>query len=226
MASRIWLTWSDRLDQALDGDDDSDYGPQSLEVYSFTRNGPDGPLKVQIVAAARSPLVTILSFHNTCVMNCIAFDAAYSIYPQATFEERVSLGMASRNDREAEFAKYRSRGWQLIFIAPPQEKRTGGAPFHCGVTRWVRDRHMWIVPLDTSDLQPRPRLSPTSDYFAWDPMVYNSWKLIKCPDHNFELAEGFSIGRSDYPVVRYEYLVDRGLFHTITSSLKEQTCHF
>ena len=92
-------------------------------------------------------------------MNCIAFDAAYSLYPQATFEQRMSLCIASRNDRRAEFKKYRNRGWKLILITPPQEKKSKGAPFHGDVIRWVHDRHSWVVPLDTSELQPRPPVS-------------------------------------------------------------------
>ena len=161
-------------------------------------------------------------------MNCIAFDAAYSLYPQATFEERMSLCIASCNDRRAEFKKYRNRGWKLILITPPQEKKSRGAPFHGDVIRWVHDRHSWVVPLDTSELQPRPRLSPTSEYFAWDPVIYNSWKLVEWlrPEMmgSFHMSSGAPIGyRAHGSVMRYEYLViDSELCQTIASFLKHQ----
>ena len=161
-------------------------------------------------------------------MNCIAFDAAYSLYPQATFEQRLSLGIASHNDRTAQFTKYRNRGWQLISITPPQEKKARGAPFHGDVIRWVCDRHSWVVPLDTSDLQPRPRLSPTSEYFSWDPVIHNSWKLVErlVPGimGSFHTTPGAAIGHRGYgSVMRYEYLIfDSGLFLTVTSFLKQQ----
>ena len=74
VASEIRLPWLNSLGLAFDGDDDSHYGP-FLEVYSFTRNGPDGPLKVQIVASACSPLLTILNSHSSELQSyfqCIA----------------------------------------------------------------------------------------------------------------------------------------------------------
>lgn len=153
-------------------------------------------------------------------MNCIAFDAAYSLYPQATFESRRSLCMASDVNRDAQFAKYARRGWQPTMFVSRRKKRAIRALFHPDDTRWVCDRHSWVLPLDTSDLQSRPRLSSTSEQFAWDPVVYNSWELIKYGKNMFKLKEGFPIGHTDYPAVRYEYLVDRGLFSTIHPSLK------
>ena len=48
-------------------------------------------------------------------MNVIAYDAAYSLFPKATFEDRVSLVSATRNDKEkAAIAKYRHRGWTIL----------------------------------------------------------------------------------------------------------------
>ena len=158
-------------------------------------------------------------------MNCIAFDAAYSLYPQATFEERHSLCMATLTDTDATaFTKYSRRGWQLISAVWPHERATNRASFHVDATRWVADRYSWVVPLDTSELQPRPRLSPTSDYFAWDPVVYNSWRLEVAEDHAFEMVGGAAIGQSVCStVVRYAYLVvDPGLFKTIATFLKTQ----
>ncbi|ETW81465.1 hypothetical protein HETIRDRAFT_444789 [Heterobasidion irregulare TC 32-1] len=142
VASETVFTWSDNLDQSLARNDCDDYySTQPLEWYSFIQNGPDGPLKVQIVASARSPLVTILNFHSTCVMNCIAFDAAYSLYPQATFENKRSLCMASNASRVAEFAKYERRGWQPTVFVSRRKERDIKALFHPDDTRWVCDRH-------------------------------------------------------------------------------------
>lgn len=187
-ASWTTSTGSAQLDEELNEDDANDYGSSSFRVYNFTQNRPDGPLKVQIVAVPYCPWIMIPYFHSTCVMNCIAFDAAYSFYPQATFEERRSLCMASDEDRTTQLMKYQRRGWELVLTISPEEKRGTKASFHADDNRCVCDRPSWVVPLDTGDLQLRPRLSPTSGHFA-DPVAHIQWKLVECPGHQYELGE-------------------------------------
>ncbi|OJA19607.1 hypothetical protein AZE42_12822 [Rhizopogon vesiculosus] len=49
--------------------------------HSILKCGPESLLKVQLIESDMSPFDTIVNFHFTCVMNFIAFDAVYSLYP-------------------------------------------------------------------------------------------------------------------------------------------------
>ncbi|KAM5534260.1 hypothetical protein V8D89_012085 [Ganoderma adspersum] len=46
-----------------------------------------------VVVPRVSPLSCILAFHLTCVMNIITYNAAFSLYPYATFNRRKSLAL-------------------------------------------------------------------------------------------------------------------------------------
>ncbi|KAG0705988.1 hypothetical protein DFH29DRAFT_904567 [Suillus ampliporus] len=87
---------------------------KSHGVYTFNQivamHGEDVELKVQIIETKCNPIETITHFHSTCVINIIIFDAAYSFYLIATFEERSAMQIPGSNRLDA-IAKY--VGWSM-----------------------------------------------------------------------------------------------------------------
>lgn len=119
-------------------------------------------------------------------MNIITFDAAYSLYPAATFEERTSLWIPASPDvmtpaRSNVLAKYAKRGWSFTPVLTPRKSHL----FHVSEERFVGDRYTWTVRLSTDNIPHRPRLLPTSPVFNWDPVVQNSWSLSKADGRLF-----------------------------------------
>ena len=140
-------------------------------------------------------------------MNIISSDAAYSLYPIATFENRSALGMPTSRSTPAAIQKYVKRGWRIYFIptssdlANPMEP-----PFLLGQVRWVSDKHTWTIPLDQTGVKPRPPLSQSSAPLTMDPVLLNGWKL--------KLLKGIAVDGYEcyyYPlsttVFRYNYAI-------------------
>jgi len=88
-------------------------------------------------------------------MNLISHSHAYSLYPKATFEDRVSICMSAPTSishteldkRKAARDKYVHRGWLIVpaptaaaYLCPNSEFRNG--------LRYVGDPQCWIVPLE------------------------------------------------------------------------------
>ncbi|KAF9256124.1 hypothetical protein L218DRAFT_882521, partial [Marasmius fiardii PR-910] len=65
--------------------------------------------KIQIIACATPPLMVILRFHSTVVMNVIGYSHAISLYPQATFRDKITL--TTRGREGDPYEKYEKRGW-------------------------------------------------------------------------------------------------------------------
>lgn len=148
-------------------------------VYTFKRSVTMDTetvvLKVQIIATKCNPIQTITQFHSTCVMNIITFNAAYSFYPVATFEERMAIQIPGSNQLDA-VAKYVQRGWRVYAVFGP-EHAARPQLFLLDEKRWVGDRHCWSIPLDTTGVTPRPQLSISSEHFSWDPSIENGWTM-------------------------------------------------
>lgn len=128
------------------------------------------------------------------VMNVITHSAAISLYPKATFEDRVSLICAVRDiPFDEAVAKYARRGWtnlEDINKDTPRSLRYGG--------RWVGDRTSWIIPLasrsqDGEKESSRPELE-------FDPHLYNSFDL--------SVNEGDDLPEMSYAIIygsRFEH---------------------
>jgi hypothetical protein len=110
-------------------------------------------------------------------MNIITFDAAYSFYPVATFEERMAIQIPGSNRLDV-IAKYVKRGWRVYAVFGP-EHVTRSERYLLNEKRWVGDRHCWSIPLDTTGVTPRPALSLSSERFSWDPSIQNGW-IMEC----------------------------------------------
>ncbi|EIW78042.1 hypothetical protein CONPUDRAFT_146097 [Coniophora puteana RWD-64-598 SS2] len=143
-------------------------------------------LKIQVMEAQISPFTAILSFHSTCVMNLIAFDCAYSLYPIATFGTRETL-LTRENVDSTLVSKYRRRGWKPQWpnlLAYSASSR--GDEWSPETVRSLLDSHTWRVPLDVTGVEPRAPPSPKSPSMSWDPVVANSWKFtMTISSHNF-----------------------------------------
>lgn len=162
-------------------------------VFSFRK----GNSKLQLVTAKlnRSSLEIILGFHSSkyscaldpskhlscapaaCVMNIIAFDKVYALYPRATFEERVSLIMLDAHNYDGDaLDKYRRHGWGTIPRIWPGHPELDRC-FALGHCHSIGDKHTWVVPLDMDGVTLQPCLSPLSPEFQWDPFKHSTWKL-------------------------------------------------
>ncbi|KAG2141376.1 uncharacterized protein EDB93DRAFT_1159358 [Suillus bovinus] len=178
------------------------------EVYTFKRyvfiDEELVELQVQVIEAIHNPIDTILKYHSTCVMNIITFDAAYSFYPIATFEDRSALQIPGSRHRPDVLAKYIRRGWRVYTLLRPGDfAQPHESPFLPNVTRWVGDRHCWIVPLDTSGVELRPALSPTSRQFSWDPSTQNGWTMLAKRSSSVEMDSNLVATT----MFRYNYII-------------------
>lgn len=106
-------------------------------------------------------------------MNFISSDAAYSLYPIATFENRATLAMlASRASVDA-VQKYVKRGWRIYYMPIPKDRM-----FFLEQVRWVTDNLTWRLPLDQTGVKERPPLSTASLPLPCDPVLFNGWKFM------------------------------------------------
>ncbi|THG97736.1 hypothetical protein EW026_g4321 [Hermanssonia centrifuga] len=189
-------------------------------IYTFKKpsaHDSANDLKVQIIVAFRSPMEVILNFHSTVVMNVIAWDHAYSLYPQATFEDRLSLYLQPLRDRDyPAIQKYTRRGWSVTQDVPAYHPLTG-IPLPSPHTRlfpltprWIADKHSWVLPLNTAGLTPPPSLSPTSVPLSRDPCFVTSWQV-------FFTVSRSAIRRGVPPAgfrIKYEVLDAQGFYYS------------
>ena len=136
-------------------------------------------------------------------MNIITFDAAYCLYPRSTFQCNVNLALGKICDRvSACLSKYAERGWPVIPLRslPPNAAMDW---FRLGGARSVGDFMTWTVTLDTSNVHRRRRMSPRSQQFQWDPVLYNSW-ILSTMTNSMIVKPTFFIMKS--AVFRYTYL--------------------
>ena len=137
-------------------------------------------------------------------MNLISSDAAYSLYPIATFENRCTLGMPTSRGSPEAIQKYIKRGWRFYFIPAPNDVAyPSKPPFIPGQARWVADKYTWKIPLDQTGIKERIPLSRTSVPLTFDPVLLNGWKL--------RLPKGDGYECHYYPlsstIFRYNYAI-------------------
>jgi hypothetical protein len=104
-------------------------------------------------------------------MNLISDRAAYSLYPNLTFEQRRSLVCATVGSSQEEARqKYTDRGWTMARSVTHAEVFDRRSSMRTGM-RFVGDQHCWTLnlPTTTSDI-PTLHSSP-------DPVTTNTWSL-------------------------------------------------
>ncbi|SJL12736.1 uncharacterized protein ARMOST_16167 [Armillaria ostoyae] len=67
----------------------SEYSDKSIADVEEFRNGLGAVM--QIITCHGPPLDVVLGFHSSCVMNIVAYDYAYCLYPKATLVHKVSI---------------------------------------------------------------------------------------------------------------------------------------
>ncbi|KAK7686688.1 hypothetical protein QCA50_010288 [Cerrena zonata] len=173
-------------------------------VFTFEKGQPGGrKLKVQIMVAVRSPMEIILQFHSTCVLNVIAFDKAYCLYPRATLEERLMVVCTTRNDDviEGVYRRYVQRGWFLI---------RGFHAMHLfsldrslsSINRWIDDRFSWSILLPYDFQDGITSINSQTDPLTQDPVSVSGWTLT---------ARGNGI--NDPAAIEFHRVEDRDLFY-------------
>ncbi len=97
-------------------------------------------------------------------MNVISFAHAISLYPRATFVDRVAYHTSSSKRRDINaIAKYTARGWTMI----SRQEALSRPEFQTG--RRIGDKYCWIIPLRSHEAPPKnPRL---------DMVFANSWRV-------------------------------------------------
>ncbi|KAI0801954.1 hypothetical protein BC629DRAFT_156478 [Irpex lacteus] len=145
-------------------------------VFTFVKTSPVNPFKklqVQVVVATYTPMEVILNFHSTVVLNVIAWDRAYSLYPRATFEDRRALYMRSiLSPSGGVIQKYQARGWKFCFSLNQLQQDKA-----FNVARWIGDGHSWVIKLDTEGVTLPPPVTPSSTPLNKDPCRITSWVI-------------------------------------------------
>ncbi|KAF9072630.1 hypothetical protein BDP27DRAFT_1320313 [Rhodocollybia butyracea] len=173
-------------------------------VFNFIRDGR----MVQVIVSERCAMDVILAFHSTCVINIISASHAYSLYPRATFIDRVALrnlrfrSTQARHDAARE--KYGQRGWAMV--GSPFASR---ALYRCSEfadTRCVGDSACWAIKLAT----------PVQVTYGADPVRINSWtnylhgyedSLVLVQDN--KTLEGFQYNYCVSPLINWSDFIRR-----------------
>lgn len=209
-------------------------------VWTFKKTGrKEETLRVQIIEATSSPVEAILDFHSStscvvslvgvlsvcvaCVMNFITSDAAYSLYPIATFVDRRTLGMPSARHSSRAIQKYVKRGWRVYFMPTPDDMaHQMRAPFHMSKTRWVGDDTTWVLPLDQTGVKARPPLSPASAPLTFDHVLCHGWqlRLLRGYEGNGYACHAYKVQTT---IFRYNYAIpDEALSYEIRAWAHQQ----
>ncbi|KAI0076948.1 hypothetical protein K474DRAFT_1662339 [Panus rudis PR-1116 ss-1] len=184
-------------------------------VFTFVKPTQEGkvPLKVQMIVAVHAPMEIILYFHSTVVMNVISYEKAYSLYPWATFEEKRAIVCRSWGIKQEEgIAKYRSRGWEMLWYVRARELQSTAArnyPTHPSFlfgNRWITDRHVWSIPLDLTGVELPKARSELSTPMSHDPVDATSWKLTYPIEAEFNVKPGAA---TELEVLSSKYLYHR-----------------
>jgi hypothetical protein len=95
-----------------------------------------------------------------CVQNIITHSHAYSLFPRATFERRITVKTPyqHRENSKHENArrKWEQRGWKVVDLPSALDFLQGATGEFRAMRRYVGDSACWIVPLEPRDPQTQP----------------------------------------------------------------------
>jgi len=135
------------------------------------------------------------------MMNFITYEAAYSLYPRATFEDHQNLELAVLPMGTRSLGRNAERGWRTISSLWPHSVSIP-REFFVGAARSSTDKMTWRVSLDGTGVQTPPLLSISSAPRTADPSTFNSWVLS-------ETSSGWSVAPQmvmlKSGVLRYTY---------------------
>lgn len=161
---------------------------------------------------------------SACVLNLISFDAAYSLYPRATFHERVSLITKKKTyPLSPVMLKWAERGWKPFKSYLPegmsQERYDLSFPSH---SRWIDDGHSWTIRLDQTGLTPPPPLSRLSPQLTRDPVACTNWALVRPGPSGFYPTVYYKLAQATWLRHRYA-LCDDALIEELTAGAWRRT---
>ncbi|KAJ3874162.1 hypothetical protein F5051DRAFT_299817, partial [Lentinula edodes] len=134
--------------QDNDGRGQTDYDDDSIvQVWDFQN---DKGITIQLIAARHCAVDVVLSFHSTCVMNFISHRAAYSLFPRATFKDKVTVKLDNGKHNpsyEAGIQKYVSRGLRVIETPAISRMLDGRSDLAAVCPRFMDDSRSWFVPI-------------------------------------------------------------------------------
>lgn len=112
------------------------------------------------------------------VMNVIAFDRAYCMYPKATLETREALITRPHGFQvEKAIQKYSDRGWKMVRRFPITQYNIAVSAFGCGA-RYIEDEHSWSIPLNMEVGITFPQsINQSSLPLTRDPVACTTWTL-------------------------------------------------
>lgn len=122
------------------------------------------------------------SMHLAVVMNVLTYRAAYSFFPNESFENRRIMPFARREIvSENAIKKYTDRGWDLFEGADLTDYwffDSRSSEFQLG-KRWVGDSKTWVIPFDLAEVEKRvagiKNTLPTP--LSCDPLTFNSFSV-------------------------------------------------
>ncbi|KAH7103094.1 hypothetical protein BKA62DRAFT_697191 [Auriculariales sp. MPI-PUGE-AT-0066] len=144
------------------------------------RKGDRNNLRVQIIASLRSPIASILQFHSNPVMNGIAWDRAFCLFPRSTFDYQKLYWMVPV-EAPLTLAKYLNRGYNR----PSRRVSSDELPRELKGDRWIFDRHSWTVDFNTQGVD----ISEPPDCANDGPpdLGLNGWSVELAPEHKAQL---------------------------------------
>ncbi|KAH7877449.1 uncharacterized protein C8R40DRAFT_1040167, partial [Lentinula edodes] len=166
------------------------------EVWNFVRGDS---MRIQLVATKIIPEAVILQFHSTCVMNIITQRAAYSLFPNTTFNDNATLVVNSRGGLlrkyDAPLMKYNHRGFQ-VEVKPSLDRTIGcRQELSFATPRWIGDGRTWIHEVEY--FGPGPREVDNAHRISWD-MVYKPRQILL---EYFELSNRVEVGGEEVQAV-------------------------
>lgn len=143
-----------------------------------------------------------------CVLNVIAFDKAYCLYPRATLEERITLVCTTRHDEIIEdvYARYIRRGWFLI-------RGFRSVPFYSSdpalshFARYIDDGLSWSIPLVHEFSDEVEGVNAWTGPLTHDPVSVSGWTMTargECIND----AAAIMFHRMENPELHYHYVFD------------------
>jgi hypothetical protein len=137
-------------------------------------------------------------------MNVITYNAAYSLYPRATFLQETTLAMARHTNDKKVLSKYSRRGFKVLSLSPSSNITPELlSVYRHHERRWLDDSHSWTIPLDVQGVNLPRTLSAESTPLLTDPTTHTSWSLVI-------RADGTKMQYSKFcsALFRYNYLLD------------------
>ncbi|KAH7100726.1 hypothetical protein BKA62DRAFT_771213 [Auriculariales sp. MPI-PUGE-AT-0066] len=105
-------------------------------------------VRVRIIAPMHTPIASILKFDSTPVMNGIAWDRAFCLFPRSTFEDQNIYSTRSGNpNHPTTLHKWCDRGYKYMGLS--YESEAANLQSELKGLRWLLDGHSWNIKLMT-----------------------------------------------------------------------------